>query len=195
MLTNTFDAEYGRNSGSVVNVVTKSGTNQVHGNLYEFFRNKVLNANDFCLTGAEGLPCDKPQFNQNQFGGTLGGPIIKNSTFFFVSYEGRRVRQGILSPAVTVPSSQETPSPANTVNGQIVSDFSDVNQAGSFAGTLTNSSILTNRPGCQAATSAIGGGTIADGASYASIFPNSQIPLACMDPSAVDLLQLSLIHI
>ena len=189
VLTNTFDAEYGRNSGSVVNVVTKSGTNQVHGNLYEFFRNKVLNANDFCLTGAEGLPCDKPQFNQNQFGGTLGGPIIKNSTFFFVSYEGRRVRQGILSPAVTVPSSQETPSPANTVNGQIVSDFSDVNQAGSFAGTLTNSSILTNRPGCQAATSAIGGGTIADGASYASIFPNSQIPLACMDPSAVDLLQ------
>jgi outer membrane receptor protein involved in Fe transport len=189
VLTNTFDAEYGRNSGSVVNVVTKSGTNQVHGNIYEFFRNKVLNANNFCLTSAEGLACDKPQFNQNQFGGTLGGPIIKNSTFFFVSYEGRRVRQGILSPAVTVPSSQETPSPTNIVNGQIVSDFSDVNPAGSFSGTLTNSSILTNRPGCQAATSAIGGGTIADGASYASIFPNSQIPVACMDATAVDLLQ------
>src|SRR6202034_1116054 len=115
VLTNTFDAEYGRNSGSVVNVVTKSGTNQVHGNLYEFFRNKVLNANDFCLTAAEGLPCEKPQFNQNQFGGTLGGPIKKDRTFFFASYEGRRIRQGILSPAVTVPSSQETPSPTNTV--------------------------------------------------------------------------------
>src|SRR6202167_6715 len=189
VLTNTFDAEYGRNSGSVVNVVTKSGTNQWHGSTYEFFRNKVLNANNYCLTAAEGLPCQKPQFNQNQFGGTFGGPIKKDRTFFFASYEGRRVRQGILSPAVTVPSSQETPSPTNTVNGQIVSDFSDVNQAGSFAGTLTNSSILTNRPGCQAATSAIGGGTIADGVSYASIFPNSQIPLACMDPSAVDLLQ------
>jgi hypothetical protein len=194
VLTNTFDAEYGRNSGSVVNVVTKSGTNQWHGSAYEFFRNKVLNANDYCLTGAEGLPCEKPQFNQNQFGGTFGGPIKKDRTFFFASYEGRRIRQGIVSPAVTVPSSQETPSPTNLVNGQIVSDFSDVNpvtgaNASPFAGTLTNSSILTNRPGCQAATTAIGGGTIMDGASYASIFPNSQIPLACMDSTAVDLLQ------
>ena len=55
VLTNTFDAEYGRNSGSVVNVVTKSGTNQFHGNVYEFFRNKVLNANDYCLS-ADGCP-------------------------------------------------------------------------------------------------------------------------------------------
>ena len=189
VLTNTFDAEYGRNSGSVVNVVTKSGTNQWHGSVYEFFRNKVLNANNYCLTAAEGLPCAKPQFNQNQFGGTFGGPIKKDRTFFFASYEGRRIRQGILSPAVTVPSSQETPSPTNRVNGQIVSDFSDVNSAGTFAGTLTNSAILTSRPGCQAATTAIGGGTIADGQPYATIFPNSQIPLACMDPTAVDLLQ------
>ena len=189
VLTNTFDAEYGRNSGSVVNVVTKSGTNQWHGSAYEFFRNKVLNANEYCLTGAEGLPCEKPQFNQNQFGGTFGGPIKKDRTFFFASYEGRRIRQGIVSPAVTVPSSQETPSPTNLVNGQIVSDFSDVNPAGTFVGTLTNSSILSSRPGCQAATTAIGGGVIADNTPYASIFPNSQIPLACMDPTAVDLLQ------
>jgi hypothetical protein len=194
VLTNTFDAEYGRNSGSVINVVTKSGTNQWHGSAYEFFRNKVLNANEYCFTGAEGLPCEKPQFNQNQFGGTFGGPIKKDRTFFFASYEGRRIRQGILSPAVTVPSSQETPSPTNLVNGQIVADFSDVNpvtggNASPFAGTLTNSSILSSRPGCQAATTAIGGGAISDGAAYATIFPNSQIPLACMDPTAVDLLQ------
>src|SRR5271163_3139500 len=194
VLTNTFDAEYGRNSGSVVNVVTKSGTNQWHGSAYEFFRNKVLNANEYCFTAAEGLPCEKPQFNQNQFGGTFGGPIKKDRTFFFASYEGRRIRQGILSPAVTVPSSQETPSPTNLVNGQIVADFSDVNPvigggASPFTGTLTNSSILSSRPGCQAATSAIGGGAIADGAAYSTIFPNSQIPLACMDATAVDLLQ------
>ena len=194
VLTNTFDAEYGRNSGSVINVVTKSGTNQWHGSTYEFFRNKVLNANQYCFTGGEGLPCEKPQFNQNQFGGTFGGPIKKDRTFFFASYEGRRIRQGILSPAVTVPSAQETPSPTNLVNGQIVADFSDVNpvtggNASPFAGTLTNSSILSSRPGCQAATTAIGGGAISDGAAYATIFPNSQIPLACMDPTAVDLLQ------
>ena len=194
VLTNTFDAEYGRNSGSVINVVTKSGTNQWHGSTYEFFRNKVLNANQYCFTGAEGLPCQKPQFNQNQFGGTFGGPIKKDRTFFFASYEGRRIRQGILSPAVTVPSSQETPSPTNLVNGQIVADFSDVNPVtgGSpspFTGTLTNSAILSSRPGCQAANTAIGGGTIQDDAPYATVFPNSQIPLACMDPTAVDLLQ------
>src|SRR5277367_941488 len=183
VLTNTFDAEYGRNSGSVVNVVTKSGTNQWHGSAYEFLRNKVLNANEYCFTEAEGLPCEKPQFNQNQFGGTFGGPIKKDRTFFFASYEGRRIRQGILSPAVTVPSSQETPSPTNLVNGQIVADFSDVNPVtgGSpspFTGTLTNSSILSSRPGCQAANTAIGGGTIQDNAAYATVFPNSQIPLA-----------------
>jgi outer membrane receptor protein involved in Fe transport len=194
VLTNTFDAEYGRNSGSVVNVVTKSGTNDLHGSAYEFFRNKVLNANYYCLTAAESLPCEKPQFNQNQFGGTFGGPIIKSRTFFFASYEGRRIRQGIPSPAVTVPSSQETPSPTNLVNGQIVADFSDVNPVNGsnplpFSGTLTNSSILTSRSGCQAATTAIGGGPIADGNTYQSIFPNSQIPLACMDSTAVDLLQ------
>src|SRR6266702_3463195 len=84
-----------RNSGCLVNVVTKSGTNAVHGNLYEFFRNTKLNANPYCFTGVDGVPCDKPQFNQNQFGGTLGGPIIKDQTFFFTSYEGRRIRQGI----------------------------------------------------------------------------------------------------
>ncbi len=191
VLTNTFDAEYGRNSGSVINVVTKSGTNQLHGNVYEFFRNKVLNANNYCLTAAEGLTCDKPQFNQNQFGGTLGGPIKKDQTFFFASYEGRRIRQGLQSPAVTVPSAQETPSPTNLVNGQIVANFTDVNPSlpTPFTGSLANSALLTNRSGCQAATTAIGGGTISDGAAYSGIFPNGQIPLACMDPTAVDLLQ------
>ena len=192
VLTNTFDAEYGRNSGSVVNVVTKSGTNDWHGNVYEFFRNKVLNANDYCLTAAEGLNCNKPQFNQNQFGGTFGGPIVKNRTFFFTSYEGRRIRQGILSPAVTVPTSLERPSPTNLVNGQIVGDFSQTQGAAAppFSGFLTNSALLTNRAGCQAATTAIGGGTISDGQPYVAIFPTNQIPLACMDPTAVDLLQL-----
>ena len=127
VITNTFRRGVWANSGSVVNVVTKSGTNDLHGDVFEFFRNKVLNANNYCLTAAEGLSCDKPQFNQNQFGGTFGGPIKKDRTFFFASYEGRRIRQGILSPAVTVPSSQETPSPTNLVNGEIVADFSDVN--------------------------------------------------------------------
>ena len=100
VITNTFDAEYGRNSGAVVNVVTKSGTNTLHGNVYEYFRNKVLNAQGFLNT-------EKPQFNQNQFGGTLGGPIKKDRTFFFGSFEGRRVRQGKPSPLVQLPTPAE----------------------------------------------------------------------------------------
>ena len=71
VISNTFDAEYGRNSGSVINVVTKSGTNDLHGSVYEFLRNDVLNAHGFTFQ-----PTPKPPFKQNQFGGTLGGPII-----------------------------------------------------------------------------------------------------------------------
>ena len=191
VLTNTFDAEYGRNSGSVVNVITKSGTNDFHGDVYEFFRNKVLNANNFCLTSAFGLPCTKPQSNQNQFGGTFGGPIVKNSTFFFVSYEGRRVRQGIRSQAVTVPTLAERPSAT-----QPYADFSDIgglDTQSPGSAVLSNPQLLTSRPGCQAAITAGGGATISTDPSnpslYTSLFPNSQIPLACMDPTAVDLLQ------
>src|SRR5438309_9363751 len=158
VLTNTFDPEYGRNSGSVVNVVTKSGTNQFHGNMYEFFRNTVLNASGYCFS-ADG--CPKPQFNQNQFGGTFGGPVRKDHTFFFASYEGRRIREGKQSPAVTVPTAIERPDPANpTLNGQIVSDFSSETP---FGGNLNDTYALDQRSGCQAAITAIGGGTITAG--------------------------------
>ena len=193
VLTNTFDAEYGRNSGSVVNVVTKSGTNNFHGNVYEFFRNTVLNSSAYCFTATQGIPCDKPQFNQNQFGVTFGGPIKKDRTFFFTSYEGRRIRQGIPSPAVTVPTAAERPDPSHVVNGHIVADFSAESP---FAGVLSSSYALQpgnqmgQRPGCQQAVTDIGGGLIQDGANYTDIFPNNQIPLECMDATAVDLLQL-----
>jgi carboxypeptidase family protein len=194
VLTNTFDAEYGRNSGSVVNVVTKSGTNNYHGNLYEFFRNTKLNANAYCFTALQGIPCDKPQFNQNQFGATFGGPIKKDRTFFFTSYEGRRIRQGIPSPAVTVPTAAERPDPSHMVNGHIVADFSAETQ---FAGVLSSSYALSpgtqigQRPLCQQAASDVAGHpiTITDGANYSDIFPNNIIPLECMDATAVDLLK------
>src|SRR5208282_5535671 len=96
VLTNTFDAEYGRNSGSVVNVVTKSGTNVVHGDFYEFIRNDVLNTKGF-------FDPSVPDYQQNQFGATLGGPIKKDKTFIFGSYEGNRLKQGISSGNVYLP--------------------------------------------------------------------------------------------
>ncbi len=100
VLTNTFDAEYGRNSGAVVNVVTKSGTNDFHGNMYEFFRNQNLNAKGFFDT-------TKLDYLQNQFGATLGGPIRKDKTFFFVTYEGDRIRRGTSGDTVNVPTLAE----------------------------------------------------------------------------------------
>jgi hypothetical protein len=179
VLTNTFDAEYGRNSGSVVNVVTKSGTNSIHGNMYEFFRNTVLNANPYCFTAVQGIPCDKPKFNQNQFGGTLGGPIKKDRTFFFASYEGRRIRQGIPSPLVFVPTASERPSASQP--------FADFSSETTFGGTLTNAFALNQRPNC---TTAIGSAPfIPDGHAYSEVFPGNIIPLGCLDATAVDLLQ------
>ena len=99
ILTNNYNAEYGRTSGGIINQVIKSGTNSFHGSLFEFFRNDALNAKDYFLPVKE-------TFKRNVFGGTLGGPIIKDKTFFFVSYQGARRHEGqtagilqVLSPA------------------------------------------------------------------------------------------------
>jgi hypothetical protein len=89
--TSMYDATQGRNSGGNVAVVTKSGTNNLHGNVYEFFRNDALNANDFFLNNTHQ---PRPELKRNQFGGTLGGPIVQNKTFFFLSYQGTRERNG-----------------------------------------------------------------------------------------------------
>jgi Carboxypeptidase regulatory-like domain/TonB dependent receptor len=99
--TSTYDASYGRNAGGNIEAVTKSGTNEIHGNVYEFFRNEKLNANDFFLNSA-GRP--RPVFRRNQFGGTIGGPIISEKFFFFGSYQGTRERNGAsLNNSLTFP--------------------------------------------------------------------------------------------
>ena len=87
--TVNFSAEYGRNNGSVVVAVTRAGTNEFHGSLYDFFRNDALDAKNFF-----DLPTDPTILKQNQFGGSLGGPIRKDRTFFFANYEGLRTKEG-----------------------------------------------------------------------------------------------------
>jgi hypothetical protein len=99
ILTGTYSAEYGRNSGGQVIITTKSGTNQFHGNAFEFLRNQVLDARNFFAP--PNTPT--PGFKRNQFGGTFGGPIIRNKTFFFASYEGLRLREQVAQLA-TVPT-------------------------------------------------------------------------------------------
>jgi hypothetical protein len=92
VVTNAYDAEYGRHTGGVVNAVTKSGTNEIHGSLFEFLRNDNLDAakwEDNKFRAGE-----KPEFRRNQFGGAVGGPIIRDRTFFFGSYEGLRQGRG-----------------------------------------------------------------------------------------------------
>jgi len=97
VLTSNYSAEYGKTSGGVVNAITRSGTNQIHGSAYEFLRNSKLDARNF-------FDADKiPPFKRNQFGGAIGGPILKDRTFFFADYEGIRQSKGI-STLAFVPS-------------------------------------------------------------------------------------------
>ncbi len=94
--TNNFSAQFGRAAGGIVNVVTKSGTNKFHGDVYEFFRNEKLDARNFFASS-------RPPYNQNQFGASIGGPIVHNKLFFFGDYEGFRSRRGT-TQFVTLPS-------------------------------------------------------------------------------------------
>lgn len=104
ILTNNYDAQFGRSSGGIVNQVIKSGTNQVHGTAFEFLRNDVLNARDFFLPASTG---PKATFKRNVFGGTVGAPIKKDKTFVFASYQGARRREGQSAGQLTVLSKPE----------------------------------------------------------------------------------------
>jgi Carboxypeptidase regulatory-like domain/TonB-dependent Receptor Plug Domain/TonB dependent receptor len=90
--TGQYDASYGRNGGANVDLVTKSGSNQLHGTLFEFLRNDVLDANDYFLNQQK---APRPAFKQNQFGGSLGGRLVRNKLFYFGSYQGTRQRNGL----------------------------------------------------------------------------------------------------
>jgi len=198
VISNSFDAEYGRNSGAVVNVVTKSGTNDFHGSVYEFFRNDVLNAHGYSFQ-----PTPKPPFKQNQFGGTIGGPIKKDKSFIFGSYEGRRIVRGIVSQQVPVPTAADEGGDFSL--GGAATPLSSA----AFSGTLTDNTvanILQNRLGCASAIAAQGGAAPVAGTPYSSflnasnvlqpgVFSNThtglenQIPTACFDPVALSLLK------
>jgi hypothetical protein len=109
--TSLFDAAYGRNPGANVNVVTKSGTNQFHGTLFEFFRNTIFNSNDFFRSqNAPPLPNGRPVLDQNQFGGTIGGPIKKDKLFFFASEQETRQINGAAAYGFSTPTLPPIPS-------------------------------------------------------------------------------------
>jgi outer membrane receptor protein involved in Fe transport len=108
------EAEYGRNAGAIVNIVTKSGTNDLHGSVFEYFRDDALGARNYFNK----KPQPKNNFRNNQFGASLGGPLVKDKTFFFLAYEGQRENGGLPTPA-RVPTGDEL-NAAIAANGGVV---------------------------------------------------------------------------
>ena len=111
--TNSYSAEYGRGAGAIVNVVTKSGTNQLHGSAFEFLRNGDLNARNFFAASHDLL-------KRNQFGGSLGGPIKKDRLFFFGTYQGTILRNVALANTATVLSNAQRNGDFSGVTRQLI---------------------------------------------------------------------------
>ena len=156
ILTNNFDAEYGNYSGGVVNLVTKSGSNQVHGSGFEFLRNTDLDARNF-------FSPERSFYRQNQFGGTIGGPIKKDQVFYFGDFQGTRQSQGIDTGLIPVPSLvQRTGNPAD------VADALTGHVSGPYLANL-----LTQK---------LGYGVSANEAYYV---PGCTTPATCVFPNAV----------
>jgi hypothetical protein len=180
ILTNNEDAEYGNYAGAQINVVTKSGTNQWHGNLFEFLRNTNLDAKNYFDVANRGA------YHQNQFGGTFGGPVIRDKVFFFADYQGNRVIQAVPQTIAGAPSAATEAGDFSgiassfdpLVNG--VATPTTVNGT-AFAAQLTqqlNQSVTAGEPyyfpGCTSASQCV--------------FPNAQLPTAAFSPISSKLL-------
>lgn len=124
VLASAYPASFGRAGGGVINVITKSGGQRFHGALYEYFRNDVLDANPFQF----GAQNPKPELRQNQFGGSLGGPLGRHRTYFFSDYEGFRLIQGRAPVKLTVPTAYEHAHPGDftDVGGPLVTGLDPV---------------------------------------------------------------------
>jgi hypothetical protein len=180
ILTNNEDAEYGNYSGAQINVVTKSGTNQWHGNVFEFLRNTNLDAKNYFDSGNRGA------YHQNQFGGTFGGPVIRDKIFFFADYQGNRVIQGVPQTLAGAPT-------AATEAG----DFSGI--AASFDPLVNGVATPTAVTGAAWATQLTQqlGQTVTAGEPYyfsgcasssQCVFPNAQLPKNAFSPISTKLL-------
>jgi Carboxypeptidase regulatory-like domain len=158
ILTSNFDAEYGGHSGGQINVVTKSGTNEFHGNAFEFLRNTDLDARNY-------FSPTRGTFDQNQFGGTCGGPIREDKIFFFADYQGTRLTQGVDTGQIPLPSRQDR-------SGNLL------DLASSLTGTVTGqywAGLLSQKLGYP----------VSPGESYYKAGCNISGPTTCVFPDAV----------
>ena len=145
-----FQPEYGRNAGAVVNIVTKSGSNKFHGELFEYFRNNALDARNYFNTTDQ----HRAPFHNNQFGGSLGGPIIKDKTFFYLNYEGQRESVGTVTlacvPEGTGPGGALSPNDAsNPVIANLIADHNPW-PAPNIPGKHSDNTRVSRRPQCFA---------------------------------------------
>jgi hypothetical protein len=172
ILTNNYDAEYGNYSGGQINVITKSGTNSLHGNVFEFVRNTNLDArNYFDPVGQIGA------YHKNEFGGTIGGPIKKDKLFFFADYTGNRVVQGVSSTNVGVPTPAERSGDFSAVAGSIngvVTGNTWKDQLTSELGYPVSVNEPYYAPGCTSNTQCV--------------FPDAQVPSSAFSPISTNIL-------
>ncbi len=175
VMTNGYDAEYGRGAGGVVNITLKSGTNELHGSLYETLQNDKLRANNWFSNrfGAE-----RPRFKQNQFGATAGGPLIKNRTFWFVDYQGIRSRSEGNGQTLTVPYPE-------FAGG----DFSRLLTGNTLGADILGNSIPEGAIFDYRSTQVIdvGGGMLVP---VRQMYPGNRIPASLIDPVARKVLSL-----
>jgi hypothetical protein len=182
LITNNAPAEFGNFEGGIVNATIKSGTNSFHGDVWEYFRNDVLNANSWAnrihLTNGQPAPLPKDKIRWNMFGATAGGPIIKNRLFFFADYQGQRFDIPSASTANTVFSAAERA-------GDFSALCTDTSKGGSFTGP---GGICTGGTGIQlynpCASFTAPCTPTSSAASPRQPFPNNQIPLAMISPVA-----------
>ena len=161
ILSSNVDAEYGSFTGGIINVVTKSGTNNFHGNVFEFFRNTHLDARNY-------FSPERAAFHQNQYGGTFGGPARKEKIFFFADYQGQRYIQGIETGFVSVPS--------------MANRRGDFGSASAFTGTVNGpylAQTLTQRLGYQ----------VTPGEAFSQVFPTGVIPQRAWGAAPTRMLQ------
>jgi hypothetical protein len=171
VLTNNFDAEYGNYSGGIVNIVTKSGDNKLHGSAFEFLRNTDLDARNF-------FSPERSFYRQNQFGGTIGGPIRKNKVFYFGDYQGTRNNQGLDTGLIAVPTVTDRTGNLSDIASNLTGSVSGPYLADQLSQKL-GYTVSANEPyysaGCVTSTQCV--------------FPNAIIPQRAWSAPAQHLLQ------
>jgi hypothetical protein len=170
IITNNFDAEYGNFSGGQVNAITKSGTNEYHGDVFEFLRNTDLDARNF-------FSPDKGKFIQNQFGATFGGPILKDKLFFFTDYQGTRQTVGQSTGNIAVPSAAQRAGDLSGIADQLAGTVTGAywaNQLSQKLGYTVTAGEPYYTPGCTQAT---------------CVFPNALIPASVITTPSQNLMQ------